>query len=161
MQVHLRRATSDDAEAVADLYVASWNAGLSPLMPPRVSGPDQVARWERDLSSGHVQWWLAEVSGLPVGFTGTGPSRDPLDDALGELDTIAVSPSAWRHGVGRALMGAALQDLRGAGYREAILWTPADHAQGLAFYTATGWQPSGETRDSGLQVALRRSVSRR
>jgi hypothetical protein len=47
---HLRRATSEDAEAVAGVYVASWNEGFALLMPRRVLSLEQVARWERDLA---------------------------------------------------------------------------------------------------------------
>ena len=89
---------------------------------------------------------------------GRWPSRDPIDAGLGELDTIAVAPTAWRHGVGRRLMDCALADLRNAGYRDAILWTLADHEQGRTFYEATGWRASGEARDTRRQVAFRRSL---
>lgn len=140
------------------MYVASWNAGFAQLMPPRVLSPEQVARWKRDLDAAQLQWWLAETSETVIGFAGTGPSRDPIDPDLGELDTIAVAPSAWRHGVGRRLMDAALADLVGACYRRAILWTVADYEQGRDFYEATGWHASGEVRDSGLQIAFRRPL---
>ncbi|WP_414690517.1 GNAT family N-acetyltransferase [Nocardioides sp.] len=74
-------------------------------MPPRVLDPEQVARWERDLDARSLRWWVAEGGGPSVvGFVGTGSSRDPLDRDLGELDTIAVSPPWWRHGVGSRLM---------------------------------------------------------
>ena len=70
----------------------------------------QVARWARDLVSGPVAWWVAESGTSILGLAGTGPSRDPIAPDLGELDTIAVSPSAWRRGVGRRLMEAAVDD---------------------------------------------------
>ena len=87
------------------------------------------------------------------------PSRDPLEPGLGELDTIAVRPSAWRHGVGRLLMEAALADLVAAHFGEGILWTLADYGRGRDFYEATGWHASGETRDAGRQIAFRQSLS--
>lgn len=155
----LRRATPDDAEGVAEVYVASWNAGFGGLMPPRQLDREQVARWERDLGEGPVRWWLAQCGDRVVGFSGTGPSRDPVDPTLGELDTIAEAPSAWRQGVGRRLMDAALEDLLEADYREGILWTLADYEQGWAFYEATGWHDSGEVRDSGRQIAFRRFLT--
>ena len=34
-----------------------------------------------------------------------------------------VASSGWRRGVGRALMAAALDDLRERGYSEAIVWS--------------------------------------
>ena len=99
---------------------------------------------------------VAESGGSVIGFVGIGPSRDPIQPDLGELDTIAVAPSAWRHGVGRRLMGSAIELLGDAGYRRCILWTLADYEQGRSFYEATGWRSSGEVRDSGRQIAFRR-----
>lgn len=158
MDLHLRRPSRHEAEAVSAVYVDSWNAGFAGLMPPRALDHREIARWERDLAAGPVKWWGAELGHSVVGFTGTGPSRDPIDPDLGELDTIAVAPSAWRRGVGRRLMHSALVDLRDAGYREGILWTLADYEQGRGFYEATGWRASGEVRNSRRQIAFRRSL---
>jgi N-acetylglutamate synthase-like GNAT family acetyltransferase len=152
---HVRLASPTDAEGIARVYVTSWNEGFAHLMPLRVLNPEQVARWSQDLGARRVRWWLAESGESVVGFVGTRPSRDPKDPDLGELDTIAVSPSAWRHGVGRRLMDSALDDLRAAGHREAILWTLADYEQGRSFYEATGWLASDEVRDAGRQIAFR------
>jgi N-acetylglutamate synthase-like GNAT family acetyltransferase len=102
---------------------------------------------------------VAETGRAVIAFVGTGPSRDPVEAGLGEVDTIAVAPSAWRSGVGRSLIEAALADLVAGGYRHAILWTLADYHPGSAFYSATGWHASGETRDSGRQIAFRHGLS--
>ena len=158
VEFRLRRATSDDAERVAEVYVSSWNEGFAHLMPPRALDREQVARWELDLATERLSWWLAESNTSVIGFAGSGPSREPIDPELGELDTIAVAPRAWRRGVGRRLMDVAVGDLVDAGYRQAILWTLADYPPGMEFYEATGWRASGEVRDSGLQIAFRRSL---
>jgi N-acetylglutamate synthase-like GNAT family acetyltransferase len=157
----VRRATADDAEGVAEVYVASWNEGFAHLMRPRAFDREQVARWERDLDTGSVQWWLAERGSAVIGFAGTGPSRDPIESDLGELDTIAVAPSNWRHGVGSRLMERTLDDLAGAGYRQGIVWTLADYPEARKFYEATGWHTSGEVRDAGVQIAMRRPLTNR
>lgn len=81
---------------------------------------------------------MAEREGSGIGFVGIGPSRDPIDPKLGELDTIAVDPACWRMGVGQKLMSVALTYLRADGYREAILWTLAGYERGQTFYEATG-----------------------
>lgn len=160
MDVQLREATPADAEGVARVYVESWNEGFADLIRPRVLNSEQVARWSRDLYAGSVRWWLAESGTSVVGFVGTGPSRDPICPDIGELDTIAVAPSAWRRGVGHRLMDVALDDLRSAGYGQGILWTLAEYKLGRFFYEASGWAPSGEIRDAGRQIAFRRALSK-
>ncbi|HEX4473122.1 MAG TPA: GNAT family N-acetyltransferase [Nocardioides sp.] len=154
----LRDAVADDAEAVARIYVESWNAGFAGHLPSRALTAGQVRRWERDLA-GAVSWRVALESGVPIGFAGTGVNRDPVEPLLGELDTIAVSPEWWRRGVGRALMLDALESMRAAGFRSALLWTLAEYPRGERFYRRHGWSLGGMVRDSGRQVAYRHPLT--
>lgn len=159
--LRIRQATAGDAEGIARLYVASWNAGLGGLMPPRELSEEQVKRWAQELGASSRVWRLAEDEARqPLGFVGVGPCRDPDDSGLGEIDTIASAPIAWRSGVGRRLMHSALKDLADMGYRQGILWTVSNYHRGRAFYEATGWRESGEARDAGRQIAFRRSVGK-
>ena len=95
------------------------------------------------------------VGGLRSGWVrssavvGIGPSRDPVDAQLGELDTIAVDQPYWRTGIGRALMSLALQYLVSDGYSAAVVWTVESYERGIAFYEATGWRRDGGVRDEG------------
>ena len=159
MEIHRRRAKPADAESVAAIYVASWNEGFAGLLPPRVLDRQQVHRWERDLDEGQAWWWLAHDANAILGFAGVGPSRDPIDPDLGELDTIAVAPSAWGRGVGSCLMQAVLDTLLERRFRQAIVWTLAGYDAGREFYRATGWRPSGETRASDAEIAFRRQLT--
>ena len=151
--LRIRRAVEADVEDVVRIYVDSWNEGFVPQLAPIEADSDRTGRWRGTLRSpGRTRWWIAERAGAPVGFAGIGPSRDPRDDTLGELDTIAVAPCAWRTGVGRALMAPVLDALRSDGYRAALLWTLADYPRGAGFYEASGWRRSDQTRQDGLQV---------
>lgn len=142
----LRPATADDAIEVLNVYVKSWNAGFGERMPRIEASPSRLARWTHDLGPDTpTQWWLAERAGIVVGFAGIGPCRDLIDPSLGELDTIAVLPSAWRTGVGSSLMSVALEALCADGYQTAVLWTLSQYPQGEAFYLANGWRMTGAT----------------
>lgn len=149
----VRPAVAADAEAVARIYVDSWNEGFGHLEGRRDHLPTDAARWRETLVIAREEWWVAAQGDAVVGFVGVGPSRDPVDPDLGELDTIAVDPPDWRTGVGRALMTRALASLR-ATWASAILWTPAGHDRGHAFYRATGWTPLDRTRSEGRHVAF-------
>ncbi|MGW0229892.1 N-acetyltransferase family protein [Actinopolymorpha singaporensis] len=164
MAIGIREARGTDAERVTRIYVESWNAGFGDLMGTIRLDEARIRRWENDLTSGRNRWWVAETTedthGPPriVGLVGVGPSRDPIDPKLGELDTIAVDPTHWRGGVGTALMRTALRALAESGYREAVLWTVTGYARGQAFYEATGWRRDGNTRDDGRQLSFRHSL---
>jgi GNAT superfamily N-acetyltransferase len=149
----IRAAVGGDGAEVARIYVESSNDGFGQLMPAMVLDDGRVGRWSETVADGN--WWVAEVDGAIAGFVGIGPSRDPVDPELGELDTIAVDSPYWRRGVGTALMQMALEQLA-ARYDEAIVWTLANYPQAQTFYAKTGWALSDRTRDNGRQVSYRR-----
>ena len=159
-ELAIRQAVPTDAEPVARIYVDSWNAGFSNLMPKREYDAELISRWRADLAElPPHRWWVGERDGIIVGFAGIGPSRDPVDASLGELDTIAVDPSCWRIGVGRALMSKMLNALSVDSYREAVLWSLAGYPRGAGFYKAMGWSPNGAVRDEGRQVCYAHPLS--
>jgi GNAT superfamily N-acetyltransferase len=127
-------------------------------MPAIAVDAGRVERWAGELGGGPATWWVAEYGGVIVGLVGIGPSRDPIDPELGELDTIAVDPAHWRSGIGKVLMETAIEGLTEAGYPQAILWTLADYPQGQRFYESTGWHADGNTRDDGRQISFRRQL---
>ena len=150
-------ATPHDAPVVARIDADSWNEGFGELMPVRPFNFDRIECWRRDLDAPlPYRWWVAEYAGTVAGFAGIGPSRDPIDPELGELDTIAVDPRHWRLGIGRALMATALKQLEADGYQAAILWTLANYPQGQYFYKATGWYRDGGSRRKHSQIRYRR-----
>lgn len=153
--VTIRSALQDDAETVARIYIDSWNSGFGELLSGanRTVTPKCVERWRHDLVQPIPhRWWVAESMGSIVGFAGIGPSRDPVNVQLGELDTIAVDPPYWRARIGKALMAVAQHFLRVDGYDEAILWTVDGYERGIAFYEAMGWRRDGGHRDGGRQI---------
>ncbi len=159
----IRPAMPTDVDEVTRIYIDSWNAGYGELLSraDRTVTPGLVERWSHDLARPVPhRWWVAERMGSIVGVVGIGPSRDPVDPQVGELDTIAVHTPHWRTGIGRALMSLALQYLVSDGYNEAIVWTVESYEQGIAFYEAMGWRRDGGVRDEGRQISLRRNLAR-
>ena len=158
----IRPATTADTEVIVRIYIDSWNASYGELMSraDRTVTEEITERWRRDL--GRLlpyRWWAAERGASIVGFIGIGPSRDPVDPRLGEVDTIAVDEPHWRTGVGRVLMSVAVQHLVSDGYDDAILWTVERYERGINFYEAMGWRRDGGVRDGGRQVRFRRGLT--
>ena len=147
----LRAARDGDTSSIAMIYVDSRNKGFTGLMPSREVNAKLIERWRHDLSRPTHHWWVALVGDAVAGFVGIGTSRDPVEDGLGELDTIAVDPLFWRKGIGRSLMHRAMGRLR-SDYRAAILWTLESYERGQRFYEAVGWHKDGTSRDSGRQI---------
>ena len=148
----MRRARPEDASAIAGVHVGTWQAAYE-----HVFGAERLARldverrrvmWERSLAAGQTSAFVAEEDGRVVGWCTVGASRD--DDADGELWGIYVLPEAWGTGAGPALMAAALEALRAAGFREAILWVLSDNPRARRFYEREGWGADGTEREDEL-----------
>jgi ribosomal protein S18 acetylase RimI-like enzyme len=86
--------------------------------------------------------WVADVGGTPVGFVAVvhhGPADD--EPCSGEIEMIAVDPQHQRRGVGKQLIDHALDQMRRAGLRLAVVATGGDpgHAPARAAYENAGF----------------------
>ncbi len=149
----LRRATGDDARAMAAMHVRAWRAAYRGIVPDaHLDGLDPEARAARyrlePSGPGDPETWLAVdgAGGDVIGFVTTGPCRDADLPGAGEVWSIYVDPGRWRGGVGTALMADAVARLERAGFREAVLWVLTDNARARRFYETSGWHPDGATK---------------
>jgi GNAT superfamily N-acetyltransferase len=110
------------------------------IYPPELYPfPDDDVRaiWRATLVDPHIESYVAEVDGEPVGSVSVGE---------GFLRTLYVLPSHWRGGVGTALHDHALERLRAHGNDVAKLWTLAENWNGRQYYEKRGWALTEETR---------------
>jgi GNAT superfamily N-acetyltransferase len=149
--VRVRDARPEDADAIADIHVRTWQGAYGHVFPAETLAGISIERravgWRRQLddlqSRAHV---LVAEDELGVrGFASCGPGEE--DAELGELYAIYVLPEAWGAGHGRALMAAVLDRLRGDGFAEAILWVLEDNPRTRRFYEEGGWRLEGEPRE--------------
>ena len=156
--VAIRRATPEDAEAMAGLHVDVWDDAYTGLMPQgilddrREKVAERVERWEEILGQERPTWVAEDTEGL-IGFASSGPARDnDMDDTL-ELWALYVRAAYWGTGVGYALFEIA------AGDRAAYLWVLADNERAIRFYERQGFRLDGteDEHDEGLHVRMVRA----
>ncbi len=100
-----------------------------------LANPDAIELPLRQIEEGGV--FVAELSGVVTGFA----AILPRDDADSELDALFVEPSAWRGGVGRALVEHCCAAAKALGARSLhVVGNP--HAEG--FYLACGFEAHGK-----------------
>jgi ribosomal protein S18 acetylase RimI-like enzyme len=144
----IRRATAADARGVAEVHVASWRHAYRGLLPDgfldRLSVERREASWREAFRDRGAGVFVAEEEGRVIGFASFGPSRDAdAGPEVGEIPAIYVDPSVVGAGVGRALLDAAIEALREAGYRRATLWVLEANAHARRFYERAGWRWDG------------------
>ncbi|MCX7938869.1 MAG: GNAT family N-acetyltransferase, partial [Thermoflexales bacterium] len=94
--------------------------------------------WEHPRPDGY-RWLVAEQGQAVVGFACYGP--ESLTQDTWDLFWICVLPSARRRGVGRALLGAAMEDARANNARLMVIYTSSTspYAPARQLYTALGF----------------------
>ena len=150
MTEDVRPAQPGEGARLSEIYLsagrAAWARHLSPVGMAGVTSPAQD--WERWISDPDMIVLVAERRSEPAALAllcrSTDPDSDPALVAL--LDRLYTEPSSWRRGLGRALIGAAMDELRGRRFQEVTLWT-AEWNTSRGFYEATGWSLDGATRE--------------
>ena len=138
-----------DAEAVVDLSLPAWAPVFASL--EQVLGSDVFRRlhpdWREDqrrtvedvCTAKKDRVWIAEVDGAAVGFVAIElhhPERN-----MGEISMLAVDPDHQGGGIGTALTKFALDRLRDAGMKVAMVETGGDpgHAAARRTYEKAGY----------------------
>ena len=148
------------------LWDSSAKAAFTPLLPHgHPFPPPNPERVRAGLESSEVSLLVADDDGELAGFTGCGFSRDSdVGPEVGEVWSLFVAVDRWRQGVGRALMDAALDDLRLRAYAEATVWSFDANERANSFYEARGFARDGTTRTEEvwanlLEVRYRRALA--
>jgi ribosomal protein S18 acetylase RimI-like enzyme len=151
----VRRATTDDADAIAEVHVASWQDGYHGLLPDTLlqalSVADRSARWRErltDLDPTRRRIYVAEADTVICGFAALGLSRDPdADQSVGELFGLYVAPQSWRMGLGSLLHRHALDAFRELRLQSATLWVLKSNTRARRFYETRGWNHDRRDKD--------------
>jgi L-amino acid N-acyltransferase YncA len=140
--VHIRRATPDDAEAIS----AIWEVICAERVYTAVNqpfSPEQERAYIASLSE-REGVFVAEVEGRIVGFQSLDLWVRYTDsfDHVGTLGTFVLPE--WRgRGIGRQLARYTLDFARSQGYEKLVVFVRAGNRRAQAFYRSLGFTPCG------------------
>jgi ribosomal protein S18 acetylase RimI-like enzyme len=158
VNVLVRRATADDARAIAAVHVHAWRWAYRGLLPSsvlaRMSDAPREATWRETIvadGARRASVWVAELSGRTVGFVATGAPQQPgYAEDTAEVYAIYQLQEAAKTGVAGRMLARALNDLRARGFRCAILWVLETNARARDFYEREGWCFDGGARTDAV-----------
>ena len=132
-EVTVRPAVASEQK---QLEALQWRASLNNPgdREALLAHPDAIELPLDQIRAGGV--FVAEVAGSTMGFAAILPRENGDFD----LDALFVEPTAWRQGIGRALIEHCAAAAKGAG-AESLHVIGNPHAEG--FYTACGFDTLG------------------
>jgi GNAT superfamily N-acetyltransferase len=147
----VRPATPDDTYDVARVQVRSWQSAYRGLIDQAYLDSLEPETWAGRYTFGRMgiqlPSTLVAVNGSTIcGLATTGLCRDVDLSNFGELMAIYVDPAYTGTGVGRLLITAARERLRGVGVRQAALWVLDENVRARRFYERDGWRFDGARR---------------
>lgn len=147
--MHVRQATTADAEAISSLYNREVTEGTATLdlVPRTVAEQEQ---WIRDRSGG-LAVLVAETDRVIVGFAALSFYRDRPGYRTSVEDSIYVAPGQQGTGVGSQLLGRLIE-------------TAAQHGFHAIFARVVGPQPASvalHERHGFELVGIEREVARK
>ena len=152
--VEIRDATADDAMAMAQAHVRSWQAGYRGLIPQDYLDGLLPAVWAGRYSfdSEHSgRYTLVAIDGDAIcGHVTFGRSRDDELAGSAEVWALYVDPPLWQAGIGRTLIDAACARLGEAGHERAFLWVLSANTRARRFYERVGWRADGRARTEAV-----------
>jgi 2-amino-4-hydroxy-6-hydroxymethyldihydropteridine diphosphokinase len=144
-RIEIAKANLEDARAIAETQVLSWQHAYAELMPGdylaslSVSAREDI--WRAAITKGTPELLLAKTDGVISGFSAFGPSRDPdAAPQTAELMSIYLAPSSWSQGIGRALWLACQARTEALGFQRVTLWVLVNNSRAIKFYEAAGFR---------------------
>ena len=148
----IRRARSDEAEALAAIGRATFVETFGHLYPPQdladfLAEAHDLDAIRADLADPAKALWLVEADGQAVGYALAGPCALPhaeVTPACGELKRIYVT-SAWQgSGVAARLIDEVMAWLERDGPRTVWLGVWSENERAQRFYARRGFAKVGE-----------------
>lgn len=140
----IRAATRDDAAAIAAIYAPEVLTGTASFETEAPTAADMAARIDKVVSAGWP-WLVAEAEGAILGYAYATQFRDRAAYAQTCENSVYVTATAHRRGVGTALLAALADAARGAGFREmiAVIGDGTGNIASRRLHAACGFRDTG------------------
>ena len=157
MDFNIRKATIDDAHAMAIVHVQSWQQTYRGQINPEFISERTIEKSESMFASMKCEnTQVIEIMGQIVGFCGYGKCRDTdMSSDTGEIWGMYFLSSYHGRGLGKLLMQVALMELRVMGFKKASLWVLSTNQRAIDFYRAQGFMEDGMLKEVIMKTPVK------
>lgn len=146
-EVSLRRATVDDAQAIAAVRVESWQANYRGMIPDNYLDEmrieDSMLQWRQILqamaqAADRICVYVAESDGHIIGFASGMMLPDRKLGMQAELTAVYLRPAWQRSGIGRRMVQKVARTLQAQGAESLLVWVISGNSIARNFYEELG-----------------------
>nr|WP_315487246.1 GNAT family N-acetyltransferase [uncultured Undibacterium sp.] len=146
-EIQLRRATVDDAEAIAAIRIEGWRTTYRGMIPDSYLAEmdlnENVLHWRTILQALPVKEdslcvYVAVSEDEIVGFVSAMKLPEAKLDNDGEINAIYIRPQWQRCGIGKRMLHKAARSLQAMGCTSCVIWVIDGNSQARNFYEELG-----------------------
>ncbi|MFB5166987.1 GNAT family N-acetyltransferase [Parageobacillus toebii] len=148
--MNIRKATIEDAKAIAAVHVESWKTTYQGIVPSsylaQLSVSEKEQLWKRGLQQQKHYIFVVEEDGNVCGFISGGKNRATQGKKAkykGEIYAIYLLKEAQGKGYGTKLVKALVDDFQRERIRSMVVWVLADNPS-RRFYERLGGEKIAE-----------------
>jgi L-amino acid N-acyltransferase len=148
--LHIRPATTNDAQAIAEI----WNQVIRDSAATFTNIEKSVpALQDMILERTHMNYgfYMAETPDRIAGFATYGPFRSGPGYAQTMEHSVFLNPDERGKGTGKALMNALEEHGRTAGIHSFIAGLSAENINGILFHAALGYNKVADIKQAGFK----------
>ena len=152
----IRRATADDAAAIAAIYAPYCDNSVVSFEAAAPS-PDEMARRISTVGADRP-WLVLEDPDAVIGYAYASPHHERAAYRWSVSTAVYVASAHHRRGIGRALYTTLFELLRNLGYFKATAGITLPNAGSVGLHEAFGFTLVGVYRDIGYKMSSWRDV---
>lgn len=142
--MEIRNAEKGDEEILAWVQTESWKAAFSGILPEneleKATCLIKVKEMYRNiLEQGSVKIKVGFVEGIPHCIAGWRQNYNQKGTQTAELICIHSMQAHWGQGFGSQMIKEILQNMKGEGYAEVMLWVFEENSRARRFYEKHGF----------------------
>lgn len=143
-------APTDDRSEISKVYEESWKFAYKGIVPQSYLDSIPEGRWASKVDSLDRKTLVCVESGKIIGTTSFSKSRFAQFSDWGEIISIYLLPNYMGRGYGKALLEAAVAELKTMDYKNVFLWVLEENSRARKFYEKMGFTLADDYLDDNI-----------